>query len=63
MPSRGELEPLRAEAYEGPRVPRPGEPRGALEFEVVWPPVGVWAGDLSHLFAQFSKRAQKRRAR
>ena len=64
LPSRGEFELLRSAAYEGPRVPGPGEPRGALEFKVKWPPVGVWSGDLSHLFAKFSSGgARKRRAR
>ena len=64
LPSRGDLALLRSPEYEGPRVPCEGESRGALEFEVVWPPVGVWAGDLSHLFGQFSGgRARKRRAR
>ena len=64
LPSRGDFELLRTKAYEGPRVPAHGQQPGAMEFEVKWPPVGVWAGDLSHLFTQFSSgKARKRRSR
>jgi len=62
LPSRGDFELLRSKAYEGPRVPAPGQQPGAMEFKVKWPPVGVWAGDLSHLFTEFSVgKARKRR--
>jgi len=55
LPSRGDFELLRTEQFEGPRVPKPCEQRGALVFPLVWPPVGAWSGDIKGLFAQFSK--------
>ena len=61
LPSRGDFELLRSKAYEGPRVPAPGQQPGAMEFKVEWPPVGVWAGDLSHLFTRFASKARKRK--